>query len=229
MLTFLTWQFFLGLFVVGVQSLSDWNVDSQTSGDIASLKSMPENEIYDIPRPASANTDGVSEFAQSVTEGGNGVNPDKLVDQNSCTSNRKRLSRRIRARDEDMCPTDRFQLNDGEQKGRQILPEAPNAQQDEGVRNSGGSGKPKFHLAIPPKDAQLPYMFIPEEHRPKENRELCPEIMHPVPVCGRPSDAYISTYPYRNQLIVDPCYRCMCFLCLELRFIFNLIIIFFLQ
>ena len=208
MLTYLSWQLFLGLFVIGAKSLPDWNIDAQTN-DMAPSESVLDNEIINSPTLALATTDGVSEFAQPPN-GGNGVSSDMLIAQGSsgCASSSERLPRKIRARDEKICPTDRLQLNGGEEKGR---PAAPNGQQDGGGQNSGGSGDPKPQVMIPPKDAKLPYVFMPKGDRPKEDPELCPVAMYPVPVCGRPSDAYISTSPYPGQLTVDPCYRCMFF------------------
>lgn len=66
-------------------------------------------------------------------------------------------------------------------------------------------------ITIPPEDSKLPYLFIPEQDRPKKNPDLCPDPMHPVPVCGRPTDTYLSSSEDTslNQFTLDPCYPCM--------------------
>lgn len=216
MLTKSSWQLLLGLFVISAHSLPEWNIDTQGS-DMAFSEQAPQSGIINTATLAPANPDASSEFAQ-IPDGGNVVSSDELVAQgsNDCGSDTKRLPRKMRARNEKVCPIDSLPLNNGEENGRQLLPTVPNAQQGGGGQNSGGNGEPKRRLLFPPKDDTNSYLFIPDENRPKRNANLCPEPMHPVPVCGRPSDASALMYPDTADLTIDPCYPCTFFCCLEL-------------
>lgn len=210
MQTFFSWQLLVGLFVTSAYSLQDWVTGTQTS-DMASSQPLLSIEIPDTPRLALATTDGSSEFAQPPPSGVDLVNPDEILVQggSGCTSDTRTHSRRIRAKHEKMCPTNLPRPNGEEEQGRTLLHVSPNAQEDGGGQNTGGNDDPRPGVIIPPEDSKLPHLFIPEVNRPKKNPELCPEALYPVPVCGRPGDTYISSYPYPIQLTVDPCYICM--------------------
>lgn len=225
MLTFFSSLLPFVLVVTGGQFLHDWSIDTQTS-DMASSGPVLKNGIPNTSGLALATADGGSEFAQPPPNRGDVVSSDGIVVQggSGCSSNTITHPRRIRARDEMKCPTNLLRPNGEEEKERNLLHVTPNAQENRGGQTNGGSGDPESRLAIPPEDSKLPYLFIPEEDRPKENLELCPEATYPVPVCGNPSDTYISSYLYPNQLIIDPCYRCMSpFHFLVLRVLFSLI------
>lgn len=208
----LTRQLLSGLFVIRAYSLQDWNIDTRIS-DIAASEPVLQNGISDPLSLALATADGSSsEFAQSYSNGPDIVSPDGMLVQGGsggCSSDTRTHPRRIRSRDEKMCPPNLFQPNSEEEQERTLPQLSPNAQKGGGRQNTGGSGGSRPPPIIPPEDSKLPFLFIPEEDRPKENSELCPEAMHPVPVCGRPRDIYLSSYPYNNELTLDPCYRCM--------------------
>lgn len=210
MLTFFSSLLPFVVVVTGGQFLQDWSIDTQTS-DMASSGPVLKNGIPNTSGLALATADGSSEFAQPPPNRGDVVSSDGIVVQggSGCSSNTITHPRRIRARDEMKCPTNLFRPNGEEEKERNLLHFTPDAQENGGGQNTGGSGDPERRLAIPPEDSKLPYLFIPEEDRPKENLELCPEATYPVPVCGNPRDTYVSSYLYPNQLIIDPCYRCM--------------------
>ena len=206
-----SWQLLLGLFVISSHSFSDWNIDTQSS-DMDFSESLPESGIINTPRLAPATTDSSSEFTQ-FPDGGNLASSDELIAQGSsgCAYDAKRLPRRMRARNEKICPIDRLQLNDGEDKGPQPLPTAPNAQQGGGGPDSGGNGRPKRRVYFPPKDDTMSYLFMPVENRPRPNSEICQDPMHPVPVCARPVNAYALMYADIPNLTIDPCYLCTFF------------------
>lgn len=209
MLTFLSWLFLFGLSVISAYSVPDWNIHTQIS-DMAAFEPVLQNEIPGTPSVALSTADGSSEFARLPPNGGDIVSFDEIFIQggSGCPSDTRTHPRRIRVRDEKFCPASFLQPNGEEGKEHTRLHASPDAQEGS-KQNTGGNGDPKPPAVIPPKDSKLPYLFIPEEDRPKENLELCPEAMYPVPVCGRPSDAYTSSYPYPNELTVDPCYPCM--------------------
>lgn len=173
---------------------------------------LPESGITNTAKLAPATTDESSQLAQ-FPDGGNLVSSDELIAQGSsgCASDTKRLPRRMRARDEKICPIDRLQLNNGEEKGPQPLPTAPNAQQEGGGPNGDENGRPKRRLLFPPKDDTMSYLFMPVANRPQPNSEICPDLMHPVPVCARPINAYALMYPDVSDLTIDPCYPCTFF------------------
>lgn len=187
-------------------------MDTQIS-DMASSKPELKNGTPDTSGLSLATADGSIEFAQAPPNRGDVVSPDGILVQggSGCSSDTRTRPRRIRARDEMLCPTNLFRPNGEGGQERTPLHVTPNTQEDGGGQNTGGSGDSEPRLSIPPEDSKLPYLFVPEENRPKENPDLCPAAMYPVPVCGRPSDTYLSTYLYPDQLIVDPCYRCMKF------------------
>lgn len=178
---------------------------------MAPSEPLLENGISDTPELALDSADGSSEFAQTPPKGGDIVNPDGILVQggNGCPSDTRIHPRRARARDEQMCPKILLRPNREGGEERTLFHVSPNAQEGGGGQNTGGNGDPRPGIIITPEDSKLPYLFIPEENRPKENSEVCPDAMHPVPVCGRPSDTYLSSYSYPNQLTVDPCYPCM--------------------
>lgn len=208
MLTNSSWQLLFGLFVMSASSLPEWNIETQSS-DIAFSDPVPESGVTNTASLASATPDASREFAQ-IPEDGNIVGSAELVAQgsNGCGSNPKRISRKMRARDWEMCPIDGFQLNNGEENVRQLPPTVPNAQQGGGGQNSGGNGEPQRRLLFAPNDDTNSYFFVPNGNRPKRNSEICPEPMHPVPVCGRPSDAYALMYADTTGLTIEPCYPC---------------------
>lgn len=217
MLTNSSWQLLFGLFVMSASSLLEWNIETPNS-DIAFSDPVPESGITNAASLAHATPGADSEFAL-LPDGGNVVSSDELVAQaasNGCGSNTRRLSRKMRARsDEMMCPIDGFQLNDdGKENVRQLLsPTVPNAQQSGGGPNSGGNGEPQRRLMFAPKDDTNAYFFVPKRNRPKQNSEICPEPMHSVPVCGRPSDAYDALMDTANShLTIEPCYPCTFFI-----------------
>lgn len=218
MLTNSSWQLLFGLFVMGASCFPEWNVETQ-SGEIAFADPVPLPESGTTNTAASlapATPDASSEFAQIPDGGNNEVSSDELVAQassNGCRSNTKRLSRKMRARDDLMCPIDGFQLNNGEDNSvRQLSPTLPNAPQGGGSgQNSGGNGEPQRRLLFAPKDDTNSYFFLPNRNRPNQNSEICPEPMHSVPVCGRPSDAYDMIYADNSGLTIDPCYPCTFF------------------
>lgn len=162
---------------------------------MAASEPVLQNGLPGTPSVALSTADGSSEFARPPSNRGDVLSLDGILIQggSGCNSDTRTHPRRIRVRDEKMCPAN-FLQRSGEEGSKQ---------------NTGGNGDPKPPVMIPPKDSKLQYLFIPEEDRPKENPELCPEVMYPVPACGRPSDAYTSSYPYPNELMVDPCYPCM--------------------
>lgn len=213
MLTFFSWQLFFGLFVTSTYSLQGWNIDTQ-------INPLLENGVPDTPGLAISSADGSSEFAQTPPKGGDIVNPDGILVQggNGCPSDTRTHPRRVRARNEKMCPTNLLRPNGEGEQERTLLHVPPNAEEGGGGQNTGGNGDPKPDIIIVPEDSKLPYLFIPEENRPKANPEVCPEPKYPVPVCGRPSDTYLSSYSDPNQLTVDPCYPCMKFFFLFLFF-----------
>lgn len=171
-----------------------------------------------------ANQDGI------LVQGGDSGSGCPSSDNTRSTSYPRSSRKKIRARnDKKMCPKN-FLLprppppkspNGGEEGGeqdRRTRPQLSLPKEDEQKKNSGDSGgrngdrdpsEPPA-IMIPPDDSKLPYLFMPEENRPKRNPELCTDPMHPVPVCGRPSDTYPlpHTYP-NNQFNIDPCYPCM--------------------
>lgn len=114
MLTNLSWELMFGLFVMGASSLPEWNAETQNSY-ITFSNPVPESGVTNTASLAPATPDASSEFAQ-IPAGGNGVSSEELVAQasNSWRSNTKRSSRKMRARDEKICPIDGFQLNNGE-------------------------------------------------------------------------------------------------------------------
>lgn len=179
---------------------------------MAFSESVSESGIINTARLEPATADAMSGFAH-FPDGGNVVVSDGLISQDSsgCAPDTKRSIRRMRARNEKICPIDRFQLNNGEEKGHQIPPTAPNAQEGGGGQNSGGNGEPQRRLLFPPKDDTMSYLFMPVENRPKRDSEICPDHLHPVPVCGRPSDAYALIYPDTADLTIEPCYPCTYF------------------
>ena len=225
-----SWQqfLFLGLLLfveITAHSLPDqWN----NSDDIQSPNDMPSMPADDnvITNTASLTLADNHEFpAQPTASGGDVVSLGILsIAQGSSSSSttgchpssdntQRQLPRsRMRARDEEekkMCPAE-FISGQGE-KGRQLVAPTttitPNGQQESGGGpNSGGSSEPQ----LVPLENNLPDLFIPKESRPRGNADVCPEINRPVPVCGRPSNVYISTIPSLGDLIVDPCYPCMC-------------------
>lgn len=209
MLTNSSWRLLFGLFARSACSLLEWNIETQSS-EIAFSDPVPDIGITNHAASLAPATPGAtSEFAL-IPSGGNVVSSDELVAQASsgCGSNTKRLPRKMRARDEMMCPIDGFQLNDGEENVRQLLPIVPNAQQGGGGQNSGGNGEPQRRLLFAPKDDANSYFFVPKRNRPKQNSEICPEPMHSVPVCGRPSDASALMDADNSHLTIEPCYPC---------------------
>lgn len=212
-----SWQLLLGLFVISSQSYSDWNIDTQSS-DMDFSESLPESRIINTPSLAPATTDSSSGFAQ-FPDGGSLASSDEIIPQGNsgCPSDTKRLPRRMRARNEKMCPIDRLQLNGGRDKGPQPLPTPPNAQQGGGGPDSGENGTPKRRIFFPPKDDIFSYLFMPVENRPKPNSEICQNPMHPVPVCARPINAYALMYE-NPGLTIDPCYLCTFFSVLSFFF-----------
>lgn len=208
MLTNSSWQLLLSLLVISAYSLPEWNIDTQGS-DIAFSEQLPESGIINTATPAPATPDASKEFAD-IPVWGNAVSSGELVAQgnNDCATDTRRIPRKMRARDEKICPMDSLQFKTGEENGRQPPQTSPNAQQGEHGQNNGGIGEPKRHLLFPPKDDAKSYLFIPDENRPKRNSDICPEPMHPVPVCGRPSDAYALIYPDIAGLTIEPCYTC---------------------
>lgn len=212
MLTFFPCQLFFGLFITSAYSLQDWSINTQIS-DMAPSEPLLENGILNPPGLALASADDSSEFARTPPKGGDIVNPDGILVQGGigCPSDTRTHPRRVRARNKNTCPINLLRPNGEGEQERTLLHVPPNAQEGGDGQNTGGNGDPKPVIVITPEDSQLPYLFIPEENRPKENSEVCPEAMYPVPVCGRPSDTYLSSYTYPNQLTVDPCYPCMKF------------------
>lgn len=212
MLTNSSWQLLFGLFVISASSIPEWNIETQSS-DITFSYPVAESGITNAAILAPANPDASSEFAQ-IPDGGNVVSLDELVAQgsNDCGSGTKRLPRKMRARDKKICPIDSLQLNNEEENVRQLFLTTPKAQQDRDGENSGGNGEPKRRLLFSPKDDTNSYLFVPDENRPKRNSDICPEPMHPVPVCGRPSDAYTLMYPDTADLTIEPCYPCTFYL-----------------
>ena len=213
MLSNSSWQLLLSLFVISAYSLPGWNIDTQSS-DMTFYEPLPESGTVNTASLAPATPDA---FA-SIAVWGNAESSDELVAQgnNDCAADTKRLPRKMRARDENMCSVDNLQLNNGEESGSQLPPTAPNAQQGQSGQNSGGIGEPKRRLLFPPKDDTNSYLFIPDEYRPKRNSDICPEPKHPVPVCGRPSDAYDLIYPDTAGLTIDPCFPCTFIFCIWL-------------
>lgn len=216
MLNYSSWQLLFGLFIMGASSLPEWNDETQSSDPVLVAESGITNTAASL-RPATQ--DAISEFAQIPNGSNNEVSSEELVAQtsNGCRSNNKRLSRKMRARDELMCPIDSFQLNnDWEDNSvrQQSPPSVLNAPQSGGDgQNSGGNGEePTRRLLLAPKDDTNSYFFLPDRNRPKRNPEICPEPMHTVPVCGRPSDAYDMIYADNSGLTVDPCYPCTSFI-----------------
>lgn len=203
-----SWQLVLGLYVISAHSISDWDVNTQIT-DMVTSKWVPGNGITNIARLALANSDGSSKFEQTPG-GSNLVSSEILISQGThrCAFDTKQLPRRIRARDESSCAAEFLQLNNGEEKGRQFHLVEPNAQQGGAGQNDDGSDYPERRVILPSENDILQNLFIPKESRPKPNSELCPDPLHPVPVCGKPSDAYLSIYPVPGRLIVDPCYPC---------------------
>lgn len=199
-----SWQLMLGLYVISAHSIPAWDVDTQNT-DMISSEWVPD-------RLALANSDGSSEFAQSPS-GSNVVSSEIPIAQGSsrCAFDTKRFPGRMRARDERSCAADLLQLNHGEEKGRQLLPVEPNAQQGGGGQNNDGSGHPDRRVILPSKDDIVQNLFIPEENRPRPNSELCSDPLHPIPVCAKPSGAYLSIYPVPGRLMVNPCYPCTFF------------------
>lgn len=218
MLNSSSWQLLLGLFVIGAHPLPEWNIDTQSS-DMAFSESVPESGIINTARLAPATTDASSGFAQ-FPDGGNVVTSDEFISQGSsgCAPDTKRRIRRMRAMNEKICPVDRLQLNNGEEKWRQNLPTAPNSQQGGGGQDSVGNGEQKRRLLFPAKDDTMSYLFMPVENRPKQNLEICPDRMHPVPVCGKVSDAYALMYPDTADLTIEPCYPCTFFSALSFSY-----------
>lgn len=211
-----SWQLVLSLYVISAHSISDWDVDTQNT-DMVSSEWVPSNGITNSARLALAKSNGRSEF---TPDGSNVVSSKISINPGSsrCAVDTKRLPRRMRARDVKSCTAaDILQLHNGEEKGRPFLPVEPKVQQGGGGQNSDGSGYPERRVILPSTDDIVQNLFIPEENRPKPNSQLCPDPLHPVPVCGKPGDAYLSTYPVPGRLIVDPCYPCTCFyFCLDL-------------
>lgn len=226
-----SWQqlLFVGLLLfvdITAHSLPDqWN----NSDDIQSPNDMPsmpadDNAITNTASLTLADNHGFP--AQPTASGGDVVSLGILsIAQGSSSSTttgchpsdntQRQLPRsRMRARDKEekkMCPAE-FISGQGE-KGRQLVAPTtttttrPNGQQESGGGpNSSGSSEPQ----LVPLENNLPDLFIPKESRPRSNAEVCPEINRPVPVCGRPSNVYISTIPSLGDLTVDPCYPCMC-------------------
>lgn len=221
MLTNSSWKLLFGLFVISASSLPEWNIDTQSS-DIAFSDPVPESGITNTASLVPASRDAGSEFAQ-IPDDGNVVSSDELVAQGNydCGSDTKRLPRKMRARDGQICPADSLQLNNGEENVRHSSPTAPNAQQGGGGQNSGGNPEPKRRLLFPPKDDTNAYLFVPNENRPKPNSDICPDPMHPVPVCGQSSDAYDLMYPDTADLTIEPCYPCTFASCPDLFPIIN--------
>lgn len=206
-----SWQLMLGIYVISAHSIPDWNVDTQNT-DMVSSEWVPGNGITNSARPALANSDGRNEFIQPPG-GSNVVSSEIPIAQgrSRCAFDTKGLPRRMRARGGESCAADLLQLNNGEEKGRQLLPVEPNAQQGGGGQNNDGSGYPDRRVILPSTDDIVQDLFIPKENRPKPNSELCPDPLHPVPVCGKPSNAYLSIYPVPGRLTVNPCYLCTFF------------------
>lgn len=177
-----SWQLMLGLYVISAHSIPDWNFNTQNT-DMVSSEWVPGN----------GNTNSVAQGS------------------NRCASDTERLPRRMRARDDKSCAADLLQLNNGEKKGRQRSPVEPNAQQGGGGQNSDGNDYPDRRVILPSEDDIVQNLFIPKENRPKPNSELCPGFLHPIPVCAKPSDAYLSIYPVPGRLTLDPCYPCKFF------------------
>lgn len=203
-----SWQLVLGLHVISALFIPDWDVDTQNT-DMFSSEWVPgNNEITNNARLALATSDGRSEFALPPDES-NLVSSEISIAQGSsrCAGDIKRLPRRMRAKEVDSCPADILQLNDGERNGRRLsIPVVPDAQQGGGGPNSPKS--PKRRVVIPSTDDLVQLLFIPKENRPKPNPQICPKPLHPIPVCGKPSDVYFSINPAPGGLMVDPCYPC---------------------
>lgn len=127
--------------------------------------------------------------------------------QPSSDNTKRQLSRRIRAREEaKICPAP---LNSGlEEKGGQPL--LFNTGQQGGTGQSSGSNdETTRRVILPEKGSNLQYLFIPEEGRPKRDRQLCPELFYAVPVCSKPIDGFTAIFsPFNFALILDPCQPC---------------------
>lgn len=117
---------------------------------------LPESGTINTASLAPTTPDARNEFVINPAVG-NAVSSDGLVAQGSNDSapDTKRLPRKIRARDEKMCPLDKLQLNNGEENGRQPPPTGPNAQQGGSRQNSGRWPKPKPRLLFPPQDDEM--------------------------------------------------------------------------
>lgn len=199
------WHLFFGLFV-NTHGLPDWNIDTQP-GEIAAPEPMLGNAIESPSIIALGSLNGINTGVNALSS-----EIKQAEDISSdCAPDTKRLPSKQKARRDNMCPADRLHFKNGE-KGRPILPIAPNGQQGVGGGNSGGgngSGEPRVPiLRFPGPEDPLQDVFIPEKIRPRENEEVCPSMGYHVPVCAREVDAYISTFPDPGDTILDPCHLC---------------------
>lgn len=202
----------------------DWSID-----DIQNSQDMPAVQPDNVPiiNPATpttttaattTDTDTSSEFAlQSPAYSGVGdvlmssdissIAQGSNTDCHPSSDNTKRqLSRGLRAREEDkICPAP---FNNGDEKGGQPLP--PNTgQQGKTGQDSGGSGETIRRVVLPTTGSKVQYLFFPEGSRPKRNRQICPELLYAVPICGKSINTYTAVLsPFQTTLMVDPCYPC---------------------
>ena len=228
-----SWQPLLGLLLllslfgcaeISAYSLSDdWSIDDiQNSQDMPSVP--PDNAPMINPALAattttSTDTDTSSEFAiqpSAYYGGGDVLTSSDILSiaqgsntgcQPSSDNTKRQLSRIIRAREEaKICPAP---LNSGlEDKGGQSLL-FNTGQQGGSGRSSDRNDETKRRVILPEKGSNLQYLFIPEEGRPKRDRQLCPELFYAVPVCSKPRDRFTAIFsPFNLALILDPCYPC---------------------
>lgn len=234
-----SWQPLLGLLLLlslfGCTEISayslpeDWSIDDiQNSQDMPSVP--PDNAPMINPALAATtttstttttttDTDTSSEFAiqpPAYYGGGDVLTSSDILSiaqgsntgcQPSSDNTKRQLSRRIRAREEaKICPAP---LNSGlEEKGGQPL--LFNTGQQGGTgQSSGRNDETKRRVILPAKGSNLQYLFIPEEGRPKRDRQLCPELFYAVPVCSNPRDGFTAVFsPFHLALILDPCQPC---------------------
>lgn len=120
---------------------------------------------------------------------------------NDCAPDTKRLPRKIRPRDEKMCPMDKLQLNNGEETGRPASPLGPNAQQGGSRQNSGGQPKPRPRLLIPQGwwNVICTYSYIEAYEMPKPNSENFPEE-------ANRRIRFRIVYPNPTDSTIEPCH-----------------------
>lgn len=134
---------------------------------MAASEPVLQNGIPGTPSVALSTADGSSEFARPPSNRGDVLSLDGILIQggSGCNSDTRTHPRRIRVRDEKMCPANFLQLS-GEEGSKQ---------------NTGGNGDPKPPVMIPPKDSKLPYLSYRKKIDQKKIRSFVLKSCIPSP------------------------------------------------